>query len=163
MPSHFPDCRPQYLQSWKDISKENNAKFNLINNSKENDIKEQEKVLNSNILILTGGNTFQFLHNLRKSGLDKTIKEFVKKDEFIIAAFSAGAIVLTPTIGVAGLEPDYDENKVGIKDLTGLNIIDFEIYPHYSEIYEQSLEKYRGMMGNVVREIRDGDNIVIDL
>ncbi len=73
-------------------------------------------------MVITGGNTFKLLDNLRKSGLDKAIKEFSNKSEFVLAGLSAGALVLTPTIEVCNL-PNYDESTVGIDDFTGLNII----------------------------------------
>ncbi|MBL7156044.1 MAG: Type 1 glutamine amidotransferase-like domain-containing protein [Candidatus Pacebacteria bacterium] len=162
MPSHMPDCSPKYIQDWMSYAKRRNAKFNLIDNSKINNIKEQNKLFKSNILVLTGGNTFQFLYNIRKSGLDKTIKKFSEKDEFIIAGFSAGAIILTPSIKIAEL-PNHNSNLIGLKDLTGLGFVDFEVFPHYSEEYEKNVEEYKKNTKYEVKTIIDGGHILIDL
>ena len=55
-----------------------------------------------------------------------------------------------------------DENKVGLKDLTGLNIIDFEVFPHFDEILDRkTLEEYREQTPNEVREINNDEYIVL--
>lgn len=160
MPSDGSSIKQQYLDEWKGYARENNAKFQYIDNS-TNDPKETEKLLNSNILTITGGNTFKLLHNLRKSGLDEAIKKFVKKDEFVLSGFSAGALVLTPTIEVCKL-PNYDTNEVGLEDLTGLELVNFEVFPHYSEEYKEVFEKYKNTAKYDVKEITDDDFIVLN-
>jgi dipeptidase E len=113
--------------------------------------------------VISGGNTFKLLDNLRKSGLDKTIIEFTKQDNYVLSGFSAGALVLTPTIEVCNL-PNYDENLVGLKNLTGLGIIDFEVFPHYDEATQKELlDKYRLTAKHEVKEITNEDFITIDL
>lgn len=138
MPSDGANCPQKYADEWKDYANRYQAEFRFIDNSKGNSNEEIEKLLGSNILVISGGNTFKLLDNLRKSGLDKAIKEFTKKDEFVLSGFSAGALVLTPTIEVCNL-PNYDENIVGIRDLTGLNVVNFEVFPHYDESKQRQL------------------------
>ena len=162
MPGDGSNIKEKYVEGWQGFAKNYDSQFNLINNSKKDSKEEISKVLNSNILVITGGNTFKLLHNLRKSGLDKAIQEFIKKDNFVLSGFSAGAIVLTPTIDVCNL-PDYDINDVDLKDLNGLDIIDFEVFPHYSDKYKKDLEKYRDMAKHEVKEIADEDYVVLEL
>ncbi len=121
-----------------------------------------EKLLNSNILVITGGNTFTLLRNLRRSGLDKAIKKFSKKNNFVLAGFSAGAIVLTPTIKICNA-PLYDENEVGLKNLKGLGIVNFEVFPHYSKKWKGFLEKYERGNKTKVKRIADDKTLVLDL
>lgn len=163
MPSDGANCPQKYQDEWIGYSKKYGAEFRYIDNSIENAFGEAEKLLGANILIITGGNTFTFLNNLRKSGLDNVIKEFAQKNEYVIAGFSAGAIVLTPTIKICNL-PDFDINEVELKDLAGLGIVDFEVFPHYSEQeHKDLLEKYRAQAKNEVREITNEDYLIIDL
>lgn len=163
MPSDGANIPQEYIDEWRKYSKEHNAEFRLIDNSKQESSEEIKKLLGSNVLVITGGNTFTLLDNLRESGLDKAIKEFSKKDEFVLAGFSAGAIVLAPTIEVCSL-PNYDENFVGITDLTGLNIINFEVFPHYDKVKQKKLlEEYRKTAKNKVKEITDDGYLTIDL
>jgi len=103
MPSDGANCPQKYQDEWIGYSRKYGAEFRYIDNSIENSSGEAEKLLGANILIITGGNTFILLNNLRKSGLDKAVKEFAQKNEFVIAGFSAGAIVLTSTIEICNL------------------------------------------------------------
>lgn len=163
MPSDGANIPQKYVDEWKGYAEKYNASFNLIDNSVNNSAQEYNKLLSSNILIISGGNTFKLLENLRKSGLDKAIKEFANKSEFVLSGFSAGALVLTPTIEVCNL-PNYDENLVGLKDLTGLGIVNFEVFPHYDESTQKELfEKYRQSSKHEVREITNENFITVSL
>lgn len=163
MPSDGSNAPQKYIDEWKNYAEKYSAGFNLINNSKVDSLEEQNKLLSSNILVISGGNTFKLLDNLRKSGLDKTVLEFIKKESFVLSGFSAGALVMTPTIEVCNL-PNYDKNEVGLKDLTSLNIVNFEVFPHYSEQEHKTLlNGYKAQAKNEVREITNEDCIVLDL
>ncbi len=163
MPSDGANFPQKYRDEWEGYAEKHGAEFRYIDNSKENAVDEVNKLFGANILIITGGNTFKLLDNLRRSGLDKAIKEFINKDEFVLAGFSAGALVLTPTIEVCNL-PNYDKNEVGLNDLNGLNIVNFEVFPHYSEQEHKGLlSEYKAQSKNEVKEITNEDCIVLDL
>ena len=161
MPSGGIEGAEQSIEQWRRISQQYNARFNIIDNSVIS-AEEQRKLLTSNIVVISGGNTFNLLQNLRESGLDKTIKEFIEKSDFVLAGFSAGALVLTPSINICNL-PNFDENLVELEDFGGLDVVDFEIFPHYDEHSQKAtLESYRKTTANRVREITDEDCITID-
>jgi len=161
MPSDGANVNKKYLNQWKQFAKNHHTKFNLINNSKTKNNKEIKKVYASNILVITGGNTFTLLRNLRRSGLDTAIKNFTQKNNFVLAGFSAGAIVFGPTIRVATIK-GYDKNEVGIKNLAGLNILNFEVFTHYSKEWGKAVEKYEKTTDNQVKKIKDEDYIVLE-
>lgn len=159
-----------YTDSCEQLAIKSGTKFIFIDNQKPLDSGEAEKLKTANILLISGGNTFGLLHDLRKSGLDKAIIEFTQKEEYVIGGFSAGAIVLSPNINTAGIssgsDPDnrVDENKVGITDLTGLNIVKFEVFPHYDPTVDrETLDNYRKVTKNEVKEITNEDILVMDL
>lgn len=159
MPSNGSHSEQIYTDYWKRITSANSTAFTFVDNLLPPESGEAKKIENANILLITGGNTFELLNNLRKSELDQAIKQFATKKEFVLGGFSAGAIVLSPTIATT-----VDENSVGTSDLTGLNIIDFEIVPHYSEITDKNtVEEYRKQTENKVREITDEEVIILDL
>lgn len=164
MPSSGSNSPQKYVDFWKGIADKYQAEFRFIDNT-NSDSFEKEKLLESNILLITGGNTFELLNNLRNSCLDKTINDFTQKDKYVLAGFSAGAIVLSPTIQIASLETTSggDENLVGITNLEGLNIVDFEILPHYEDPDKQILEKYRSQSKYHVKEITNENYMVIDM
>jgi len=161
LPADGANCPKKYVDQWKKYAKNYQAKFKYVDNSKVNTSSETKKVLEANILVIAGGNTFTLLHLLRRSGLFTTIKKFTEKEEFVIAGFSAGAIILSPTIKICKL-PSFDKNVVGIKDLTGLGIVNFEVFPHYSEDKKEILEKYRKMAKNEVKTITNDEFLVIN-
>ena len=161
MPSGGIEDTKQYIEQWRRISQQYSAGFNIIDNSVRSS-EEQKKLLSSNIVVISGGNTFNLLRNLRESGLDKTIREFIKKSDFVLAGFSAGALALTPSISVCNL-PNFDKNLVELEDFSGLGVVDFEIFPHYDEHSQKvTLESYRKTTASSVREITDEDCITID-
>lgn len=151
----------RYIEEWQLISQRFNAQFKVVDNSVSSKA-EQRKLLSSNIVVISGGNTFELLRNLRESGLDKTIGEFVEKSDFVLAGFSAGALVLTPSIDICNL-PNFDENLVEVEEFSGLDIVDFEVFPHYDKLSQKAtLESYRKTSANRVRVVTDEDYISID-
>ena len=162
IPSGGTEGAQEYIKQWEAIARKYDANFNSINNRSQS-VEEKDKLLDSNILVISGGNTFYLLQNLRQSGLDTTIRQFLNKPDFVLSGFSAGAIVLTPTIKVCNL-PGFDENTIGLKNLSSLNVVDFEIFPHYKkELHEKMLIDYKKNTENSVREITDEHYISIDL
>ena len=171
MPSQgISNTLQEFLDDWEGFAKDSNVNLELIDNSVIDIGSEKEKLRNSNILIISGGDPFQLLINLRKSGLDTTIIQFTEKDEFILAGYSAGAYVLTPTLTIAKI---FNENYPGgkkyktqdnIKDFTGFGIVDFEVCAHYSETYHKHIfENYIDNNRNEVKLLGDNDFVVIDL
>lgn len=157
----------KYDPIWQEFTKINNAKLVYLNNSKRGDEAkvEKDKLLTANILMITGGNTFKLLNHLRLSGLDDAIVEFWKKDNVVLSGFSAGAIILTPRINISSQRATdlADENSVGLKDLTGLNIIDFEIWPHFNPKLDQKVfDTYRSNCPNLIETVSDEEIKIID-
>jgi len=164
MPSDgLVNCKQKYIDQWMELAGEDNAKFVIIDNLSKKPQKEIKKLMESNILIISGGNTFKLLYNLRKSGLDKAITHFANKGEFVLSGYSAGAFVLTPTIKICNLSK-FSNNDIGLTDLTGLNIVDFEVFPHYNKQNDKlSLKEYCNMATNEVKEISETGFIKLDL
>ncbi|HLC81065.1 MAG TPA: Type 1 glutamine amidotransferase-like domain-containing protein [Candidatus Nanoarchaeia archaeon] len=80
-------------------------------------------------IYVCGGNTFFLLHQARKTGFDKIIKQFLNDGKLYVGV-SAGSILVCPTTELA---VPYDKNDLGISDFTGLNLVDVVIAPHYSD------------------------------
>lgn len=170
MPSQgTPNTPHKYLDDWKGFATGHHLKIGFIDNSKIDATSETEKIMKSNILVISGGDPFQLLINLRKSGLDNAITQFTKKKEFILAGYSAGAYILTPILENAKI---FNENYPGgkkyktqdkLKDFTGLGIVDFEIIAHYSETQHREIFKnYIENNRRIVKTIADNEFLVID-
>jgi len=130
---------------------------------KEYDATRIADMFKCDAIQLSGGNTFYFLYLLRKRGLIRSLKAFVKNGGILIG-ISAGSILMTRSINTAGLGEDADENIIGIKNKAALNIVDFEFMPHWKGSTKKLnlLKKYAEAKKTTVYACKDGDGIIID-
>lgn len=159
LPKSPQDCKVAFITtaaygegddiSWLDSYREELQKvgFTQIEDVDLKDYSEQtlqEKLLGKDVLFVNGGNTFYLLYNAQKSGLKNVLKDFFAKDGLYIGA-SAGSIICCPTIDVASLhlsdEYPADANTVGLTDMTGLNVVQAVISPHYEENQYELMEE----------------------
>lgn len=93
------------------------------------------------VVVVSGGNTFYLLDQMRKQQFDLWLTEHIKSKVYV--GMSAGSIVVTPSIGIASVD-NGDVNAVGITDLSGLSLVDFEISPHTPEhVSHQGNREYK--------------------
>ena len=152
-----------FVSSWSAIAKQQQAEFIFINNAEDGGPEERDKLLRATILLITGGNVCALLRNLRRSGLDQAILDFAQKEQYIIAGYSAGAMILTPTVQLAAVDPLSNENRgVGLTDFVALGLVDFEIFPHYEETRNAFLEQYQSLTTYPVKKIRDDEYLLIE-
>jgi len=124
------------------------------------------KIAGSDIVYLAGGNTYHFLAHLRRSGLLLELGRFAARGG-VVAGLSAGALILTPHIALAGYPPfDRDSNDVGLRpaQCKGLGLVGFEFFPHYrrSTRYRESLRAYSRRSRGPVYACPDGSGIVVE-
>ena len=113
------------------------------------------------IVALSGGNTFHLLDQVRKTGFDKWLTRNLKNKIYV--GGSASSILATPNIGVARLNVFGDKNFPGLKDLTGLNWVNFEIVPHVPGWASYAdCEKYAKKTSNKVYALDDMSAIKVD-
>lgn len=115
------------------VSEDNITFFKLDRKAKREDLK------NIDVVFVFGGNTFEYLDRIKKTGLDKLIKNFVKKGG-VYAGISAGSYVACPTIEAAGWK-HADRNTAGLKNLRGLNLVPFLITAHFEEKWRATIER----------------------
>ncbi|WP_339276804.1 Type 1 glutamine amidotransferase-like domain-containing protein [Paenibacillus sp. FSL W8-0426] len=120
-------------------------------------------IFEHNAIHLSGGNTFYFLHLLRKRGFIDSLRTYVSNGGILIGV-SAGSLLMTKTIELAGYGEDGDLNGVGLKDMKALGLVEFEFLPHWdgSEKTEQSISRYAKAKDITVYLCRDGDAVVVN-
>jgi dipeptidase E len=119
----------------------------------------KEVLQKSDVIYVEGGNTFYLLDELRKSGLNTTLKNITRGKLYV--GVSAGSIIVTPTIAIAQVEP-ADPNTVNLQDLTGLNWVPFEISPHTREVVPlANVEQYAASTVHPVYAFDDEVAIVV--
>lgn len=81
---------------------------------------DEAKLFSHGIIEIGGGNTYELLSLLRKSNIIDGLKEY-EKNGGIIVGCSAGAVVLGTTTLLSTIA---DENRSGITDFTGLDMLE---------------------------------------
>jgi dipeptidase E len=122
------------------------------------------EVLKSDIIHLSGGNTYYFLKYLRKSGMLNELKKFAKNGG-ILTGLSAGAIIMTKNIETAGFPSfDKDENDENLKNLKGMGLVNFEFFPHYrnSKRYDREIINYSKAHDSPIYACPDGSGIIVN-
>lgn len=120
----------------------------------------------SDVVYLAGGNTFYSLKYLKESGVSSLFKRYAHRGG-VIAGLSAGAIIMTPTIGLAAYPPfDADTNDVKLKRKfwKALGLVPFEFFPHFEETprLNKAMASYSRRTGRPLYACKDGGGIVVD-
>ncbi|MFT8705517.1 Type 1 glutamine amidotransferase-like domain-containing protein [Bifidobacterium aquikefiricola] len=89
----------------------------------------QERIAMSDYVVVTGGNTFYLLQELRKSGADQAIINHINAGKTYIGA-SAGSVVLSPNIDYISHMDSTDAAPELHGDYAGLGVLDFYLLPH---------------------------------
>lgn len=117
----------------------------------------QARLVDVDVLWLSGGNTFYLLEQVRKTGFDEWLKQHGRDKVYV--GGSASTILVTPTIAIA---EGADENVVGLKDLTGLGLVDFEINVHCDAAGLEATAEYAKSANHDVYALDDLSAIAIE-
>lgn len=110
-------------------------------------------------IYVCGGNTFKLMKAVNESNFKEEILKVLNRGGMYIGA-SAGALILSPTIAIAG-EVEPDDNEVGLEEMSGMNIIDFETLPHYSPDQDSQIRTYKLKTNNEIKLITNDEIIVL--
>jgi dipeptidase E len=135
--------------------------FYMVHVDKPLTKRDTSKLESSDLIYLSGGNTFYFLKTLKKNPLKEHLWRHIKQDR-VLAGHSAGSILMTPSISTAGYpEHDCDENYVGITNLRALKLVNFEVLPHYRDLRRYDNAIYENIEGArfPVYAMKDGSSI----
>ncbi len=116
------------------------------------------------LIWVRGGNVFYLLWLMKESGFDKVISPLIKDNKIVYGGYSAGALVLTPTI--KGLECMDDLSVVPKVVWKGLDLIDYSIIPHWDRAdckdKTMAIQARLENSGLPFRVLRDGEVIIVD-
>lgn len=109
------------------------------------------KIINNDIIYISGGNTFFLLNELIRTGTDKLLIEQVNAGKPFIGE-SAGSIVLSPNIEYIKEMDDY--RSATLESYNSLNLINFYPLPHYNDFPFQECTE------NIEMEFSESINLV---
>lgn len=123
------------------------------------DIDWQDKLSQVDVIYAGGGNPY-LLHVMNKVKFGAWLKQNL--DSKVYVGGSSGAIVVTPSIGVAQIKSYGSINTVNLQDLTGLSLVNFEVAPHVPDwpSYEE-VEDYTKTIKNQVYAIDNQTGIKV--
>jgi dipeptidase E len=163
----IPSCTEGHSEYFECFKREKRRlgikRFSVFSVDKPFSKRALNEALASEAIFLSGGNTFYFLYHLRKAGLLAKLRVFAKK-EGVLFGLSAGSIIMTPRIDLAGLVPgESDLNEIGIRDFSSLALAPFEVYPHYSRslLSVHLLTRYSKKAKRPVYAFPDGSGMVV--
>ena len=91
----------------------------------------KEKISETKIVFISGGNTFYLLQELKKKNLISYLREKIENGLLYIGE-SAGSVITAPNIEYADIVDDK-ALATELNDYTGLNLVDFYVVPHFEE------------------------------
>ena len=116
-----------------------------------------DEVEDFDVIYVCGGNTFYLLKKVRETGFDKVIIEFAKTDKLYFGV-SAGSILVCPNIEIAS---PFDENDVNLTDLTGLNLTDVIVSPHYKDEEKTIIDDFKKKSQYEVVTLTDNQALLV--
>ncbi len=164
IPAEIEDSEGEVRQALKDFTKIVKIKrFELaaLENEKSQSVKS--KIKKADILFLGGGNTFHLFDQIKKHKLKSCFSSFLKEGKLIVG-LSAGGIVLSPSLLMACFpSKDADDCDVNRLDFRGLDLMPFEVCPHYksSAHMMKDLMIYSSLHRPPLYSLKDGDFISI--
>ncbi|MEI6040298.1 MAG: Type 1 glutamine amidotransferase-like domain-containing protein [Candidatus Berkelbacteria bacterium] len=134
-----PEANKAYAENDRKLLEE--AGFNIEDVDIEGqDEKSLFKLLrNFNIIYVQGGNTFYLLKAVHDSGFDKVAKELIDQGVIYIGV-SAGSMICGPLIETADWKKP-DKNKINLQDLTGMNLVPFNLFVHYEDKWKDTVKE----------------------
>ncbi len=150
---HIPRCKKELAQ------------LGLTVNIIDIDVESAEHLLNYDVIEFIGGNPFYLIDSIRKTQAEGILRTASK--EKILIGWSAAAFVFGPSLSLVN-EYTPEMNTVGIKDLSGLQLTNAEVLPHYSrfinrfEYFEERCAVYEKENHTNVIRLNDGDGLFIE-
>lgn len=86
-----------------------------------------DSLMNNDVIILGGGNTFLFQWLLRTHGMLNILNKFASNGGILIGE-SAGSIMMSKTVEIARFA---DQDIVGSGNTDGIGLVDFNMKPHF--------------------------------
>ena len=118
------------------------------------------RMLDFGVVHLSGGNTFEFMAQVVNREFGDLLLHHLDRGGLLVGV-SAGAILLTPRLETAHIAGDAHQDA---KDMSGLGIVPFEFYPHYTgtQREDSQLNRYAKKLGAAVFACPDTEGLRVE-
>lgn len=116
------------------------------------------KSLEDKDILWVGGDACGYLmYWIKRTKLDVYLPELLDKG-LIYVGSSAGSMILAPTLDVTDWY--LGEEERGASYLPGLNLVDFDFYPHYEDYMLEDIKK--NYKGNKMYLVKNGETLIVE-
>lgn len=148
--------------------------FSAVELDLRNWFRDEEDISNAlngvEVVWVSGGNAFLLRRAMRQSGLDEVLPSLVRANEVVYAGYSAGPVVITPTLRGVEIVDKPDDIAPGYLPeviIEGLGFVDFCFAPHFRSDHPESsavekMVEFFEEQGMPYRAVSDGEAIVIN-
>lgn len=121
----------------------------------------RRKIAGFSVLYMEGGNTFYLLKAVQESGFAAIIREFLERGGTYVGT-SAGAYICCPRIDMSTWKkPGEEHPRSGLTDLTGMNLVPFIVFAHYTPDKEPEVRAGITQCPYPVRILQDGQGLLV--
>lgn len=126
------------------------------------DMQAAQELLHYDVVELMGGNPYYLLSSIRKHHAEAVLKEIAQHR--LLIGWSAGAVVLGPTLAVADCFISHLRENVELNDQHCLGFTDIQILPHYSQQgkMESICKSYEIKNSCSVVRLCDGEGVLVN-
>lgn len=149
-----------YIKKEGDIMREMGFNVQEVDIEGKTEIQVLKMIELRDIIYVGGGNTYYLLKAIRKCNFAKTINKLLKEGKVYLGA-SAGSIVAGKSIKTAGWYGD--KNVVNLRNLKGMNLVPFNIFPHYDLKFDEIIKKKApfGWQRRDIKFLKDDQAILV--
>jgi dipeptidase E len=133
------------------------AKIDLVQLEEHTQSSIVPAVVGRDIIWFAGGYCGYLMYWIRRTQLDKHLPNILEKGSIYVGS-SAGSMITGKTLDVAEWYPG--ENETGVSVIPGLDLVDFDIYPHYHEsALDHIKQNYKGKR---LYLLKNGEEVIVD-
>ena len=111
----------------------------------------EPRLKKADVLVFGGGNTFDLMYWLEKTGLKKMLPNLLKRRVYV--GISAGSIAASPSLMLSHVKQLYYEGAGRYTNKRGLGLVNFQVRPHFgSPDFPKARVKY---LKEMARETAD--------
>jgi len=127
---------------------------------------DPELLLDYDVVEFIGGNPFYLLRSIRRKNAEWVMEKLA--EEKLLIGWSAGALVLGPTLELIHRYTPEMNRKGWVKSMDALNLCPFPILPHYSsfihrfERLEERCQEFEEEYSIEVLRLNDGDGVFLN-
>lgn len=139
--------------------------FNLCVDILDLDKIPAQNLLDYDVVEFIGGNPFYLLNSIREHNAVDILRTLANTK--VLIGWSASAFVFGPTLELVNMY-SADMNFLDLNDLSGINLTDIEILPHYEKFlkrfdhFEEKCQIYEKEHSVKVIRLNDGEGVFID-